>query len=133
TRTQRADAPRDDVDLPSLLRRSVELGDDRSVREGVHLDPDPRGLARGSCLADGANLGDQAVAEVERRHEELAEFARAPEPRDVVEEVGHVGGDLVVRREEAKVLVDAGVAGMVVPRADVDVPPKPVPIPPDDT
>ena len=45
------------------------------------------------------------VAQVEGRDEELAEPLRAAEPGHVVEEVGDVGGDVLVGGEEAEVLV----------------------------
>jgi hypothetical protein len=121
TRLERGDAPGDDVDLRALLGSSIELRDDRLVSQRVHLDPDPRGLSGGGRLSNSPDLGDQPVAEIERRDEELPKLARSPEAGDVVEEVGDVRCDVVVGREEPEVLVQARVAGMVVARADVDV------------
>ena len=102
------------------------------MRQAVDLDPDPRLLARRGGLGDRADLLDQPVAQGERRDEELAEVRRPPEPGQVVEEVGDVGGDVLVGREEAEVLVDAGGDGVVVAGAEVDVAAQPPGLAPDD-
>ena len=64
-------------------------------------------LPAAAACADRPDLLDQPVAQVERRDEELAELLRPPEAGDVVEEVGDVGGDVLVGGEEPEVLVDA--------------------------
>ena len=46
---------------------------------------------------------------------------RLTEAGEVVEEVGNVGGDVLVGGEQAEVLVDAGGDGVVVPGPDVRV------------
>ena len=48
------------------------------------------------------------------------------EPGQVVEQVGQVGGDLLVAREEAEVLVEPRRDRVVVPGADVRIAPQPV-------
>ena len=75
-------------------------------REVVHLQPDDRALACRGRLRHLADLVDQAVAEVERRDEELAERLRPAEPRDVVEQVRDVLGDLGIGGEQPEVLVE---------------------------
>ena len=60
-------------------------------------------------------------AQAEGRDEQLAEALRPSEASDVVEEVGDVGGDVLVGREEAEVLVDTRRESVVVARAEVDV------------
>ena len=115
------------------LRGGVELLDDRLVGERVHLDPDPRRLASPRPPAATARISSMSrVAEVERRDEQLAEPLRPPEAGQVVEEVGDVGGDLLVGREEPEVLVEARRDGVVVAGADVDVAAQPVALAPDD-
>ena len=81
---------------------------------------------------DRADLLDQPRAHLERRHEQLAESLRAPEAGDVVEDVGDVGRDLLVGREDPDVLVVARGRGVVVARADVDVAPQPARLAADD-
>ena len=69
--------------------------------------PDPRALARRGRLArPRGSRSTSRVAQVERRDEQLAEPLRPAEAGEVVEEVGDVGGDLLVGREEAEVLVE---------------------------
>ena len=85
-----------------------------------------------AALATARISSTRRPAQVERCDEELAERLRAAEPRDVVEEVGDVGGDLLVGREEAEVLVDAGCERVVVASPDVDVAPERVALAPDD-
>ena len=82
----------------------------------LHLDPDARRLARFGGRCDLANQLDEPLPEVERRDEHLAEALRPPETGDEVEEVGDVGGDVGVGREEPDVLVDARGRGVVVAR-----------------
>ena len=69
-----------------------------------------------------ADLLDQSLAEVERRNEQLAEPPRPAEAGQEVEEIGDVGRDVRVCREEAEVLVGPGRRGVVVAGADVCVP-----------
>src|SRR5262249_42426850 len=126
---QRADTAREDLDLRALLRGGVQLIDDVWIGERVDLDPDPSVL---SVFRDGADLGDQPLAQCERRDEDLAELARAPEAGQVVEEVGDVGADLLVGREQAEVLVASRRSRVVVPGADVDVPLQLVALPAND-
>ena len=57
-------------------------------------------------VGDAAGLVDQTLAQVERRDEDLAKALRLAEARQVVEEVGDVGRDVRVGREEPEVLVE---------------------------
>ena len=66
------------------------------------------------------------------RHQELAERLRPAEARQQVEQVGDVGGDVVVGGEQAEVLVQAGGEGVVVAGADVGVPAQPAALAADD-
>ena len=75
---------------------------------------------------------DQAPLEVERRDQQLAELLRAPESRYEVEEVGDVGGDVLVGGEEADILVGARRGRVVVAGADVHVAAQPVALAADD-
>ena len=59
----------------------------------------------------------------------LRKRRRLSEPRQVVEQVGDVGCDVLVRREEPEVLVDPRVVRVIVARADVDVAAQPVAFP----
>ncbi len=87
----------------------------------VQLEPDASPLAVRCRGSDCADLADETAAQRERRDEQLAEFLRPAEARQVVEEVGDVRGDVVVRREEADVLVLTSRGRVVVARADVSV------------
>src|SRR5262249_7756163 len=129
---QRADAAGEDVDLGAGLRRFVELGDDVLVGEVVDLDAGSRALALLRGLRGLADLLDQPLTQVERRDQELPEPRRPAEAGEEVEEIGDVGRDLRVGREEAEVLVRSGCRGVVVPGADVGVAPELVALPPDD-
>ena len=73
---------------------------------------------------DPADLLDESRPHLERRHEQLAEPLRPAEAGHVVEDVGDVGRDLLVGREDADVLVEARRRGVVVAGADVDVAPE---------
>ncbi len=120
-RNERADRAHDDVDLDAGLRGAVELLDHLGVREVVALQADSRVLAGLCGVTDLADQLDQALLQVERGDEQLAEALRTPEPGDEVEEVGDVGGDLGVGGEEPDVLVRARGCGVVVAGSDVDV------------
>ena len=131
-RPQRADAAHEELDLRPCRGSGVELVDHLRVRQAVDLDPDPRLLARLGRSGDQPDLLDQPLAERERRHEQLAELARPPESGQVVEEVGDVGGDVLVGGEEPVVLVGAGGDGVVVAGAQVDVAAQPARLAPHD-
>ena len=89
--------------------------------ESVDLDPDVRLLPAAGRVGDAADLLDEALAQRERRDEQLAEVRRPSEARQVVEEIGDVVGDLLVGGEQPEVLVDASSERVVVAGADVDV------------
>ena len=129
---QHADRPCLDVDLGPGRRGGVQLLDDRRVDERVELEADPRRLAVGRGGGDLADVLHEPRSHHERRDEQLPEALRAPEPGHVVEEVGDVGRDLLVGREEPEVLVDPGGRGVVVACPDVDVAPEAVGLAPDD-
>ena len=97
------------------------------------LEPDPRALARRRppWRPRGSRRRGR-VPQRERRDEQLAELLRPSEAGQVVEEVGDVGGDLLVGREEADVLVEPRRDRVVVAGADVDVAAKPVALAADD-
>ena len=130
--TERAGRAGDDVDLRAGLRGGVELLDDLRVDEVVELEPDARVLAVRCGGCDRADLVDEPAAERERRDEQLAELLRPPEAGDVVEEVGDVGGDLLVGGEDPEVLVEPRRRRVVVPGADVGVATERVALAPDD-
>ena len=124
----------DEVDLRAGLRGAVELLDrsSGSVRL-LHLDPDPRVLAR---RRGGGDRRGSARSAASRRlngaTSSLRNALRPAEAGDVVEEVGDVGGDVRVGGEEADVLVDPRRRRVVVAGADVDVAAQPVALAPDD-
>ena len=120
------------LDLGSGFGGRIELVDHLRMGQPVDLDPDPRLLARLGGAGDQPDLLDQPLAQRERRHQQLAELRRTTEPRQVVEQVGDVGGDLLVGGEEAEILVGAGRDGVVVAGAEVDVPAQPSRLAPDD-
>ena len=104
-RAQGADAACEDLDLDAFHRRLVELVDDRLVGQVVDLDPDARlvaGCGRGRGRPD---LLDQPFAQIEGRDQELAEPRRPAEAGQEVEQVGNVGGDVGIGREQAEVLI----------------------------
>ena len=120
-RPERAGRAGDDVDLRAGLRGEVQLLDELRVDEVVDLEADARVLARGGRGGDRADLLHEPAPQRERRDEQLPEARRLPEAGDVVEEVGHVRGDLLVGGEDADVLVQARGRRVVVPGADVRV------------
>ena len=78
----------------------------RSALTLIRIRP---GLPAETAFGDLADLLDQARAQVERRDDHLAELLRLAEAGQVVEEVGDVGGDVLVRREQPEILVRARV------------------------
>ena len=110
-RAERADRARDDLDLRARLRRPRRAPRSSSSSvSALTLIRIARGLAVRGRLRDRADLLDQAGAQVERRDEQLPEPLRPAEAGQVVEEVGDVGRDVLVGREEAEVLVERAVA-----------------------
>ena len=93
----------------------------RGVHERVHLEHDPRLLAREARLDRLAHLLQEPVAHVVGRHDRLAVARRARRAGERVEELGHVGGQGRVAGEEAEVLVEARRLRVVVAGADVHV------------
>ena len=119
----------DDLDRRAGRRRGVERLDDLRVDERVDLDPDPRRLAgRARPRATRAISCEDPVAQEPRADEELAEDRRLGQPGDRVEDVGDVGGDLLVGGEEAEVLVVRRVRRVVVAGADMRVAAQPAPL-----
>ena len=118
---QRADAAHEEIDLRAGLGGGVELVDDLRMGETVDLDPDVRLLPVAGRVGDAADLLDEALAQGERRDEQLAEVRGPPEAGEVVEEIGDVVRDRLVGGEQPEVLVDARRQRVVVAGADMDV------------
>src|SRR4029078_11682903 len=85
------------------------------------LEPNPRIFSVSGSGCDRADLVDKPASKREGRDEQLAELLRSPKARDVVEKIRDVGGDLLVRREHAEILVEPRGRCVVVARADVSV------------
>ena len=118
---QAADAAHVHVDAHAGLRGLVERADRARVDERVHLQHDAR-LEAGLVRLDRAlDLAQEPLAHVVGGDDRLAVVGRARDARQRVEQLGHVLGDLAVRREEAEVLVQARRLGVVVAGADVHV------------
>ena len=118
---QRAHAAGDDVDRRPCPRRRVQPVDDLDVGEVVHLDPDPGALAGAGGIGHRPDMLEQLRPQRVGRDQQLPEGLRPPEPRQQVEQVSHVGGDVVVGREQAEVLVQAGGDGVIVAGADMRI------------
>ena len=89
-------------------------------------------LPSAAATRDLPDQRDDPRAQRGRRDEQLAELLRPAEAGEVVEEVGDVGGDVLVGREDADVLVEARRDRVVVAGADVDVAAQPVALAADD-
>ena len=74
----------------------------------------------------------QALAQEPRADEHLSEDDGTGVPRDGVEQVGDVGGQLLVGGEEAQVFVGRRVRRVVVAAADVGIAPEAVALTPDE-
>ena len=85
-----------------------------------------------AAAVTAADLLEQPRPHLERRHEQLAEPLRPAEAGHVVEDVGDVGGDLLVGGEDPDVLVEARRRRVVVAGADVDVAAQAARLAPDD-
>ena len=89
-------------------------------------------LAGRRCGRNTPNLVHEAGPQGERRDQELAELLRTPKTGDVVEEVGDVRRDLLVRSEDPEVLVQPCSRSVVVTRADVCIAAKRIALAADD-
>ena len=81
-------------------------------------------------MDDPADFVQQSFTEKPRADEQLAEDRGLHAARDGVEHFGDIVADLLVRREEAEILVRRRIRGVVVPRSDVDVPAQAAVLPP---
>ena len=104
-RTQRAHPADEEVDPRARLGGGIELVDDLGMREPVDLDADARLLTCTRSVGDVTNLLDQPLPQREGRHEQLAETRGPAEPGEVVEEIGDIGGNVLVCGEIAEVFV----------------------------
>ncbi len=118
---QAADAADDEIDFHARLRCVVERLDHRPIDESVHLQHDTTGGPGRRVGGHAAHLGDDPLAQIGRRDEQLAVALRPAESGQVVEEVGDVGGDVGPAREEAGIGVQPRRARVVVAGADVHV------------
>src|SRR5207244_10344681 len=129
---QAADSAHVQVHPDPRPRRLVQRLDRALIREGVHLHRDPRRLAR-LVRPDGLlDLVEDPGAQVVGRDEDLAEALRPREPGEGVEEVGEIGRDVLVSREERDVLVQPRRPRVVVAGADVGVVAYALTLPPRD-
>ena len=97
-RAQAADAAHDEVDLHPGGRGGVERLDDLPVLEGVHLGDDVPAPPRLLVLHLALDQLEEALAHVDRRHQQLLEPRLVDVAGQHVEELGHVLGDVLVGR-----------------------------------
>ena len=120
-RAQAADPAHVQVHGHARLRGLVERADAARVHERVHLQHDARVLAALLGVDRPLDLVQEPVAHVVGRDDRLAVLRRARRAGERVEQLGHVGAELAVAREEAEVLVQARRLGVVVAGPDVHV------------
>ncbi len=108
---QGAGAGDDQIDPHPPLGGPVEGVDDLAVDEPVDLEADAAGRAGRRLPPDQLQ---EAPPEVARPDQELSETGRAAVAGQVVEQVGQVGGDVGIGRQQRHTLGAAG--GMVQPR-----------------
>ena len=121
--TEAADAPHDEVDRHAGSRGGVELLDDRRIDQVVDLHGDRPG---GTQLGLTPDPLDDRFPQRGRGDEEPAVVALAAVAGEYVEQLRQVCPDLLIGREIAEVLVDAGGLRVVVAGADVAVTTQPV-------
>ncbi len=73
---QAARAPNDEVDVHARLGRAIQRVDDRDFHQRIHLDDDPRRLTGLRVLALAVDELDHALAQLDRRHDQLAPASR---------------------------------------------------------
>ena len=119
--TQTADAADDERDANARLARFVERADDVAVDELVALEDDAPVAVRLVAFHFLADVLENRGARRVGRNDELTVLRLGRITRHHVEEVGDVGANVVVRREQPVVRVDLRGRGVVVPRRNVHV------------
>ena len=118
---QAADAAHEKRDGDAGLRRVIERVDDVGVDERVHLGDDPRGPPGARVLRFARDEPQHGLVQAERSDDEQVPLGRRAVTGEQVEERRRVFADLLARREERKVGVEARRRGVVVARRQVDV------------
>ncbi len=114
----RADAAHDALDLHPGVAGRVQRLDHQSVGDRVALQRDSAVGPERRLVLDQV---DQLPLQVARCYEQGAVLLTAAVTGQVVEQLGDVGTDLVVARQESDVLVQPGGLGVVVAGPDVAV------------
>src|SRR5213076_865339 len=86
--TQAANAAHDEVDLYSRLRGLIQRFNYLRIHQGVHFGDDARRQAVGRVLRFALDQGQDALAQVERRHDQLARALKLADAGEQVEQVG---------------------------------------------
>src|SRR5215217_4321262 len=120
-RAQPADAPHDQVDLHPGLGGAVQGADALGVDQRVHLQGDAARAAAGVPLGGPLDQLDDPFAQEVGGDQDLAVAGPAGVPGERVEQLGQVGAQVLVTRQQAQVGVEPGRLGVVVAGADVDV------------
>src|SRR5215467_283347 len=122
--TQAADSTYDEVDPHPRRTRLVQLLDEASVDEGVHLRDDPRGLSRPRVIRLTADALDHALAHAVGGEDQVVEPARPCVAGEEIEELRQVFAKGLTAGEDAQVPIEAARANVVVPRGEVAVAPN---------
>ena len=128
-RPEAADPAHREVDPDAGRRRLIERFDRLRVDERIELQRDPTFFPGRHLLADQL---DDLRAQRDRCDEQPAVAPLAAVAGQEVEQVRHVIAELLVGRQQAEVLVDAGRVRVVVAGAQMCVPPDARPLPADD-
>ena len=120
---QAAHSAHDQVHLHALLRSLVQQADHRRVDEGIHLENEVPAAPFLGMLDLALDQRFQLLPQVHRRHQQLAVFAHRRVAGEVIEQVSHVGGNILVAGEDADILVEVGGDVVVVAGGKVAVAP----------
>src|SRR4030081_2250602 len=116
SRTQRAHAADDEIDLSARLRGRIERLDDFGIDQVVDLDGDTA-----AWLSLALDQLRDACAQAGRSDQELAVAMLAAVAGQQVEQLGDIGANVRVGRKKAHVLIAMRGARVVVAGADVKV------------
>src|SRR3989442_6227866 len=125
-------AAHDQVDPYARLAGVVQLLDQATVDQPVHLRDDPRGPPGPSMVRLTADALDEPVAQIRGREQEVVEATWARVAGEEIEQRGEVLAERVAAGEEPEIAVDATRPHVVVPGGQVAVAPQAVSLLPDD-
>src|SRR5258708_34459358 len=120
-RPQHTDATHNQIDRNAGLRCCIQSTDNFNISKAIYLDNDSAGPSRFGVGSFAFDELDNALPQIHWRNQQAMIVIEMRKAGERIEEIGGVGGDLLISGEYAEIRIDSRSGRVVVARCQVNV------------